>query len=118
VEVNSVTRHVEVDPALWEEFHRVVNMSSRELLEWLRTRTAGEHSEEFPDQAGTETGQRVLGILQKRRVDLTEDDERTMRRVVDRIHEERGDELEPTAGDESWRHRLMTIGHDPLKPAG
>jgi hypothetical protein len=24
--------------------------------------------------------------------------------------------MEPTAGDEAWRHRMMTIGHDPLKP--
>lgn len=110
-----MTRHVEVDPALWEEFHRVVNMSSRELSEWLRTRSADEDAEELPDQAGTETGKRVLHILQKRRVDLTDDDERTMRKVVDRVHAERRADLEPTAGQENWRHRLMTIGHDPLK---
>ena len=110
-----MSRHVEVDSALWEEFHRVVNMSSRELSEWLRTRSADENAEELPDQAGTETGQRVLHILKKRRVDLTEDDEKTMRKVVDRIHAERRDDLESTAGQENWRHRLMTIGHDPLK---
>lgn len=110
-----MARHVEVDTALWDEFHRVVNMTSRELFEWLRTRSADEGTEELPDKAGTETGRRVLDILQKRRVDLTEDDERVMRKVVDRIHAERGEEPEPTAGDENWRHRLMTIGHDPLK---
>lgn len=111
-----MTRHVEVDDALWDEFHRVVNMTSRELMDWLRTRSADEDSEEFPDQAGTKTGQRVLDVLQKRRVDLTADDEKVMRKVVDRIHAERRDDLEPTAGQENWRHRLMTIGHDPLKP--
>ena len=111
-----MARHVEVDSALWDEFHRVVNMSSRELSEWLRTRSADERAEELPDQAGTETGQRVLHILGKRRVDLNEDDENTMRKVVDRIHAERRDDLEPTAGQDNWRHRLMTIGHDPLKP--
>lgn len=110
-----MTRHVEVDPGLWEEFHRVVNMSSRELSEWLRTRSAGEDAEELPDRAGTETGRRVLDVLQKRRVDLDEDDEQTMRKVVDRIHAERSADLEPKAGQENWRHRLMTIGHDPLK---
>lgn len=112
-----MARHVEIDPGLWDEFHRVVNMSSRELADWLRTRSADEQGEKFPDQAGTETGQRVLHILQKRRVDLTEDDEKTMRRVIDRIHAQRGDDLEPTAGQSNWRHRLMTIGHDPLKPS-
>jgi hypothetical protein len=111
-----VGRHVEVDPQLWEEFHRVVNMSSRELSEWLRVCSADEEAEELPDAAGTETGRKVLHILQKRRVDLTDDDERVMRRVVDRIRAERGSDLEPTAGQQGWRHRLMTIGHDPLKP--
>ncbi|MCG5434035.1 DUF3140 domain-containing protein [Mycobacterium sp. MYCO198283] len=107
--------HVEVDPALWEEFHRVVNMTSRELSEWLRTRSAEEDAEALPDQAGTPTGRHVLAILQKRKVDLTEDDERVMRRVVERIHAERGVDMEPKAGQENWRHRLMTLGHDPLK---
>lgn len=107
--------HVEVDPALWDEFHRVVNMTSRELSEWLRIRSADEHAEELPDQAGTQTGRHVLSILQKRQVDLTQDDERVMRRVVDRVHAERREDLEPTAGQAHWRHRLMTIGHDPLK---
>lgn len=111
-----MTQHVEVDDDLWNEFHRVVNMTSRELMDWLRTRDAMETSEELPDQAGTETGRKVLDVLQKRRVDLTADDEHTMRRVVDRVHAERGVDLEPKAGQENWRHRLMSIGHDPLKP--
>ncbi|VEG45680.1 Protein of uncharacterised function (DUF3140) [Mycolicibacterium flavescens] len=111
-----MAHHVEVDAALWDEFHRVVNMTSRELLDWLRTRSAAEDSEEMPDQAGTETGRAVLEILQKRSVDLTDEDERVMRKVVDRVHAERGVDLEPTAGQDNWRHRLMTLGHDPLKP--
>ncbi len=104
-----------VDETLWDEFHRVVNMSSRELSEWLRTRSAADQTEELPDQAGTETGQHVLAILGKRKTDLNDDDVRVMRKVVDRIHAERRDDLEPTAGQANWRHRLMTIGHDPLK---
>ena len=110
-----MSRHIEIDTTLWDEFHRVVNMTSRELFEWLRTRSAGESTEQLPDRVGTETGRRVLDILQKRRVDLTEDDERVIRSVVDRIHAERPGDLEPDAGEEHWRHRLMTIGHDPLK---
>ena len=107
---------VEVDPELWDEFHRVVNMSSRELSEWLRISSANEEAEELPDQAGSPTGRQVLHILGKRRVDLTADDEQTMRRVVEVIRAERGEDFEPTAGQDHWRHRLMTIGHDPLKP--
>ena len=66
--------HVEIDQDLWDEFHRLVNMTSRELGEWLRTRAATEDTEELPDKAGSETGRHVLAILGKRKVDLTEDD--------------------------------------------
>ena len=53
----------EIDEALWTEFHSVVNMTSRELSEWLRTRSADEQDEPLPDQAGTPTGRAVLNIL-------------------------------------------------------
>ena len=106
-----------VDDELWNEFHRVVNMTSRELAEWLRTQAAGEKGEAFPDQAGSPTGKDVLSVLGKRRTDLTEHDEHVMRKVVDRVLAQRRDDLEPTAGEEHWRHRLMSMGHDPLKPA-
>ena len=108
----------QVSDELWEDFHRVVNMTSRELQEWLNVRDADEEVEALPDQAGTETGQHVLAILGKRRTDLTPDDAAVMERVVRRVQHERRDDLEPTAGQQTWRHRLMTIGHDPLKPAG
>jgi Protein of unknown function (DUF3140) len=106
-----------VDDDLWDEFHRVVNMSSRELRDWLMTRDATDEAEEMPDQAGTPTGQHVLAILAKRRTDLTEDDGRVMQKVVDTVMAERRDDLEPTAGQAHWRYRLMSLGHDPLKPA-
>ena len=105
-----------VDDDLWREFHHYVNMSSRELEDWLRTRSAGEDAEALPDQAGSPTGQHVVAILGKRREDLTADDARVMRNVVRRIAEQVDEENEPTAGDDAWRRRLMTLGHDPLKP--
>jgi hypothetical protein len=65
---------------LGEGFHRVANLTSGELREWLAVRDACEDSEVPPYQAGTETGQHVLSIL--------------------------------------GRHKLMTLGHHPLGPAG
>lgn len=103
--------------ALWEDFHRVVNMTSRELEDWLREQSAGEETEALPDEAGTETGRHVLAVLGKRKGDLTDDDVRVMRKVVDVVGAERREDLEPTAGEAHWRHRLMTLGHDPLRPA-
>ncbi|OQO92061.1 DUF3140 domain-containing protein [Saccharomonospora piscinae] len=101
---------------LWDEFHRVVNMTSRELREWLRTRSAGPEDEQYPDRSGPHLGQRVLEILGKRKTDLRDDDLAVMRRVVDKVNGLRGGEEEPVAGEAHWRHRLMSIGHDPLRP--
>ncbi|MGW5612234.1 DUF3140 domain-containing protein [Streptomyces sp. NPDC003877] len=113
-----MTDALELD-ALWEDFHRVVNMTSQELAAWLRVRDADEATEPLPEQAGTPTGQHVLAILQKRRTDLTGDDLRVMRKVVDTVTEQADLENEPepeiTAEDTRRRHRLMTLGHDPLR---
>ena len=105
-----------VDDELWQDFHRVVNMTSRELRDWLATEGAHEETEELPDQAGSPLGHQVLAILGKRRSDLTPDDVHVMEKVVRRITEQRGVDLEPTAGQAAWRHKLMSLGHDPLKP--
>jgi hypothetical protein len=101
---------------LWEDFHTVVNMTSRELEDWLRADAAGEDSEALPDQSGSPRGRHVLAVLGKRKVDLNPEDVTVMRRVVDTVRRERREDLEPTSGDAHWRHRLMSLGHDPLKP--
>ena len=85
-----MTAHV--DDALWDEFHTLVNMTSRELQDWLATEAAHEDSEPAVGPVGTPTGRAVLSVLGKRRTDLTEDDVHTMQRVVDRVREERGDD--------------------------
>lgn len=105
-----------VSDELWDEFHTVVNMTSRELDEWLRLQSAGEETEPLPDQAGPPTGQQVAHILSKRRADLTAGDIEVMEAVIGTVRAERGEDLEPQAGDDAWRHRLMNLGHDPLKP--
>ena len=105
-----------IDDELWESFHTVVNMTSRELLEWLRTDTAGETTEDLPDHAGSETGRQVLSVLGKRRTDLTAEDAEVMEHVVRYVRSLRPGDLEPEAGDTAWRHGLMSVGHDPLRP--
>ncbi|WP_378740664.1 DUF3140 domain-containing protein [Nocardia brasiliensis] len=111
----STLAETHVDDDLWDEFHRVVNMSSRELRDWLRTESAGPDAEALPDRSGPQLGQRVLAILGKRRTDLVAEDIDAMRAVVDEVSAARRSDLEPVAGQAHWRHRLMSVGHDPLK---
>ncbi len=108
----------QVSDELWEESHVVVNMTSRELADWLRAEAATDLAEVLPDQSENEVGREVLSILGKRRADLTQEDIAVMEAVVTEVRTERGeDPLEPTAGEDGWRRRLMSLGHDPLKPA-
>src|SRR5699024_2097978 len=102
-----------VSDQLWEDFHTVVNMTSRELQEWLATAESGDGVDALPDQAGSDRSRQVLGILAKRRTDLTADDVALMEGVVAEVRELRGDDAETRAGDAAWRHRLMSLGHDP-----
>jgi hypothetical protein len=112
-----VTAQRVVDDELWDEFHRLVNMNSKELLDWLRTESSSERTEALPENAGPPLGHQVLAILGKRRVDLLPEDLEVMRKVIKKIHLQRGDEdLDPTVGRTRWRHRLMSMGHDPMKP--
>ncbi|CAA9396393.1 MAG: FIG00833378: hypothetical protein [uncultured Nocardioides sp.] len=109
--------HVSDD--LWQEFHTVVNMTSRELGEWLRTDVTQEDGQLVEPDAVLpehELGNQVLAILGKRRTDLTPDDVDTMAVVVEQVRTLRGEELEPEADDDDVRHLLMSFGHDPLKP--
>jgi hypothetical protein len=103
---------------LWTDFHRVVNMSSDELGAWLRTSSAGESSEELPEDSGTARGRHVLAVLKKRQVDLNDADVQLMRDVVDTVESEsEGEHGRVTGPEESeWRHRMMMIGHDPIRP--
>ena len=112
-----------VSDAQWNRFHEVVNMSSRELRDWL-----GVDAEDAADgprdvDAGPPAdpddrvlGRRVLDILGKRRTDLTRDDVDVMGHVVARVERLSGGlPEEPAAGTDRRRHRLMSLGHDPLR---
>ncbi|MCZ2526036.1 DUF3140 domain-containing protein [Streptomyces sp. NPDC059506] len=94
--------------ALWQEFHEVVNMTSQELAHWLESRPAGER---------TAVGEGVLALLQKSRAELREEDLQVMYAVVDTVEHEGADGLDGPGGREK-RHRLMAVGHDPLRPTG
>jgi hypothetical protein len=107
--------HVSDD--LWQEFHTVVNMTSRELSDWLVAEVGADGGEPDPSLPEFEVGNAVLAILAKRRTDLTPEDVETMQTVVDQVRTLRGEEPEPEAYDDDVRRLLMSFGHDPLKPA-
>ena len=48
--------------------------------------------------------------------DLTGQDADVMLRVADFVTQEEARRPDDAMNDEQWRHMLMTVGHDPLKP--
>jgi hypothetical protein len=109
-------RDPEIEP-LWDAFHQVVNMSSEELRTWLLVDAANEDAfPAEPDLGLPELGRRVVNVLRKRKVDLTDADLATMREVVDFVEKQQIAPPAAEADNARWRRSLMNVGHDPLKP--
>jgi hypothetical protein len=105
----------EVDQ-VWEQFHRLVNMPSPELRDWLLAVPDG--ADAYAPEPGIdvyELGMRVLRLLEKRRVDLSPDDVATMRLIAELICGRLTNPPQEDASYDPWRHTLMMMGHDPVR---
>jgi Protein of unknown function (DUF3140) len=100
------------------EFDDVVNMTPKELEDWLRTdesQAVGWGGDDG-ESVGHESGRRIVAIKRKRKSDLDDDDLAHMRKVVGYVH--RHVAQGGPDGDKEhskWRYSLMNWGHDPLK---
>jgi hypothetical protein len=98
------------------DFRTAVNMTARELEEWLRTPESLSVGQRKPDgeSIGHASGRRIAAILRTSEPELGSDDYRHMRRVVGFIRRHRAQEpANPVTS--RWRYSLMNWGHDPLK---
>ena len=100
-----------------EEFGEVVNMSRKELEDWLETdesRSVGQ-SDGGGESKGHESGRRIVELLDKNKSDYTDDDVDHMRRVVSYVNRHQAQKPKDNVEDSNWRYSLMNWGHDPLK---
>ena len=68
------------------------------------------------ESVGHEMGRHIVGLLDKRKADLDDDDYAHMRKVIGYVH--RHLKQKPTKEsieDSRWRYSLMNWGHDPPK---
>ena len=105
------------DEQVIEEFDEAVNMSAKELEEWLQTEESREVGQKDGggEARGHESGRRIVEILEKDKDDYTEDDVSHMRDVVSYVHRHQAQRPEGDVEDTNWRYSLMNWGHDPLK---
>ena len=106
------------DTGTAKDFADAVNMTASELQKWLETdasREVGQKSESGGESVGHDSGRKIIKILQKKKADLTDDDEAHMRKVVGYVHRHLAQRPKGDIEDTKWRYSLMNWGHDPLK---
>jgi hypothetical protein len=97
-----------------EEFGEAVNMSRKELEEWLETDESKSVGQGSGESKGHESGRRIVEILGKNKSDYTDDIDH-MGRVVGYVHRHQAQKPQSDVEDSNWRYSLMNWGHDPLK---
>ena len=101
------------------EFGDAVNMTPKELQEWLETdesRSVGQKSGGAGESTGHESGRRIVELLRTKKADLTDDDYAHMRKVHGYVQRHLAQEPKKEDVESSrWRFSLMNWGHDPLK---
>jgi hypothetical protein len=105
------------DKSTIEAFHDVVNMSARELSDWLQTEESQQvgQKDDGDESIGHESGRRIVTLLGKNRSEYTEDDIAHMRRVVSYVHRHTAQRPDGDIEHTRWRYSLMNWGNDPLK---
>ncbi|HEX5858353.1 MAG TPA: DUF3140 domain-containing protein [Microbacterium sp.] len=100
-----------------EEFADAVNMTASEIEKWLDTdesRSVGDKSG-GGESTGHASGRRIIGILRKKKGDLTSDDRDHMTKVVGYVHRHLAQRPSGDVTDTAWRYSLMNWDHDPNK---
>jgi hypothetical protein len=103
-------RQQPIDP-----FDEAVNMSRKELEDWLETEESKSVGQGEGESKAHESGRKIAEILQKNKSDYTEDDLEHMQKVTGYVHRHQAQGPKGDVEDSKWRYSLMNWGHDPFK---
>jgi hypothetical protein len=98
----------------WAEWQRAVNMTAKQLEEWLATEESASVGEGAGESTGHRSGRRIVEILRTRKSDLSDSDVQHMHKVVGYVHRHLAQRPSGDVTDTPWRYSLMNWGHDPL----
>ena len=98
-----------------DQFGNAVNMTHKELQEWLQTDESKSVGQGEGESKGHESGRKIVEILQKNKSDYTDGDLEHMKKVNAYIKRHLGQGPKGDVKDSKWRYSLMNWGHDPLK---
>jgi hypothetical protein len=92
-----------------EEFDKAVNMSPKELEEWLQTdesKSVGQR-DGGGESKGHESGRRIVEIKRKNKSDYTDDDVEHMKRVNSYVKRHLGQGPKNDVENSKWRYSLV-----------
>ena len=97
------------------EFNENVNMTRKELEDWLQTDESQSVGQGEGESKGHESGRRIVKLLEKNKSDYTDDDVDHMQKVNSYVKRHLGQGPKNDVENSKWRYSLMNWGHDPLK---
>ncbi len=100
----------------YERFTEAVNMTPKQLREWLETdesRSVGQSSD-GGEATGHQMGRRILELKDTRKADYDDDDVAAMTKVAGYVARHGAQRPDGDVTDTRWRYSLMNWGHDPL----
>ncbi|WP_295661211.1 DUF3140 domain-containing protein [uncultured Nocardioides sp.] len=103
---------------VWEDWKDAVNMTAKELEEFLDTeesQSVGDKGDGGGESTGHRSGRRIVEILRSKKAELGDDDAAHMRKVVGYVHRHLAQRPSGDVTDSAWRYSLMNWGHDPQK---
>ena len=100
-----------------QEFDEAVNMTAREIEDWLKTDESKSVGREDEDGniKGRESGKHIVKILNKKQSNYTDEDFERIKKVVAYVHRHLAQKPSSDIEDSDWRYSLMNWGHDPCK---
>ena len=100
---------------VWDEWRDAVNMTAKELEEWLTTDDSQSVGQGEGESTGHRSGRRIVEILRSKKAELGDEDAAHMRKVVGYVHRHLAQRPSGDVAETPWRWSLMNWGHDPLK---
>ena len=102
---------------LYTEFKHDVNMTASELTRWLKTEESKSVGQDSGDgeSIGHKSGEHIIRILDKKKADITADDEAHMHKVHSYVSRHSAQRPDGDIEHSRWRYSLMNWGHDPSK---
>jgi len=90
-----------------DEFEDAVNMTRKELEDWLGTEELQSVGQGDGESKGHESGRNIVKILEKNKSDYTDDDVQHMKKVNSYLKRHLGQGPKNNVEDSNWRYSLV-----------